>query len=71
MTTDDIRQFMVSTHALTRSATRVAFANTGLEHQFQPTRSRGARPLDAIASRVSACFNPRAHAERDEAALVR
>ena len=56
---------LISTHALTWSATGIA-ASGAARSQFQLTRSRGARPLYKVLSYESKSnFNSRAHVERD------
>ena len=55
----------VSIHAPTRGATRMAATALGAS-SFQSTRPRGARQQLQIMRRCrSGCFNPRAHAGRD------
>ncbi len=55
---------LVSIHAPTRGAT-IPFVMSVATSLFQSTRPRGARPLSATSPDIAGCFNPRAHAGRD------
>ena len=58
------RDRMISTHALTWSATLRSTRHLS-QTSFQLTRSRGARPHGRRGDRVESYFNSRAHVERD------
>ena len=61
-------QLMVSIHAPTRGATELCLrcVQFGL---FQSTRPRGARHRAGVSASAHNCFNPRAHAGRDQAIM--
>ena len=61
-------QPFVSIHAPTRGATIAARLGSDAS-PFQSTRPRGARRSRGSAAATSACFNPRAHAGRDQVYL--